>query len=511
MFLAVFMLPVSHLAAEDAAHEQRLVQIQQAIEKGDLASARAGLEGMLLKSGRDPRIFNFLGVIDAQERHLDAAERNFRHAIQQAPRFTGAYLNLGRLYQEGLNAPAKALEVYGRLLAFDSENAEANYQSAFLLNQAGKFGLSLEHLSRLSADAQQRAPALALLCADNAALGKRDLARTAATRLAAAADLTEADVLPILASLQDHRAGDLEMQLLEALAERGLGSRVGLQALAGLQEKQGLLKQARATLEKDLQVEPPSAAVLVRLAKLAYQTRDFEGALGYLAHARDLEPRNASIHFFFGMVCIELKLPPEARQSLAKAAELDPGQPEYQYALGAVLLQEKKAEEAIPHFRQYRDSHPGDPRGNFALGVAYFDAYQVAEARKELELAAARPETRVGANFYLGRLALREDNLDEAAERLKAAVQSNPAAPDAYAELGLVYIRRKQFALAETSLKHALKIAPDHYLSNLNLLMLYQRTKDPRAPEQARHVEQLQKAGEERERLLLRSLELRPY
>jgi len=41
--------------------------------------------------------------------------------------------------------------------------------------------------------------------------------------------------------------------------------------------------------------------------------------------------------------------------------------------------------------------------------------------------------------------------------------------------------------------------------------MLYKRTKDSRAEQQARRVEQLQKAGEERELLLLRSLEIRPY
>jgi hypothetical protein len=60
-------------------------------------------------------------------------------------------------------------------------------------------------------------------------------------------------------------------------------------------------------------------------------------------------------------------------------------------------------------------------------------------------------------------------------------------------------------------LTRALKIAPDHFRTNLNLLMLYQRTKDPRAEQQARRVEELQKTGEERERLLLRSLEIRPY
>lgn len=516
VILGVLVLTAGARAApQDAsADEERLVRAQQSIQSGDLRGARGELQQALASLPGDPRIFNLLGVIDAQENRFAAAESQFRRAMQVAPHFIGAYLNLGRLYQEHADQPGaveKALEVYRKLLEFQPDHAEANYQAAWLLNRLGKFGGSLEHLARLSGDARQSAPALALLCANNAALGKRAPAEAAAKQLSAAADMTEADVLPILTVLHDHQAGDLAARLLGALVERGKASPAVLQALAGLQEEQGRFKEARQSLEKDLQLESPSAPVLNRLAKLAYQAGDLEGAIGYLAHARDLEPANAAIHFFFGVVCIELKLPPEAKQSLKEAVRLDPDNSYYHYALGSVLLQEKNADEAIPHFRKYRAAHPDDPRGNFALGVAYFDAYRPDDARAELESAAARPQTRVGANLYLGRLALRENNLAEAGDRLNKAVQSNPASPEPYAELALVHIRRKEFVLAESNLSRAVKIAPDHYRTNLNLLMLYQRTNDPRAGQQARRVEQLQKAGEERERLLLRSLEIRPY
>jgi tetratricopeptide (TPR) repeat protein len=499
---------------DTSADDARLVRIQQAIQSGDLTGARSELQELVTRLPGDPRIYNLLGVVNAQENNFNAAESSFQRAVQLNPRFTGAYLNLGRLYQEHASEKGgleRALKVYQKLLKFEPDHVEANYQAAWLLNRLGQFGPSLEHLARLPADAQQRAPALALRCANNAALIRRPQAEAAAKQLSAAADLTEADVLPILPVLHDHQADDLASRLLEALAQRGLSSRVGLQALAGIEEKQGRFKEAREALEKDLQLEPPTVTVLVRLAKLAYQAGDLEGAAGYLAHARDLEPDNAGIHFFFGMVCVELKLPPEAKQSLKEAVRLDPANPYYHYALGAVLLQQKNPDEAIQQFRKYRDAHPDDPRGNFALGVAYFDAEQPDAARKELESVAVRPETRVGANLYLGRLAVREDNLTEAADRLRKAVESEPSSPEPYAELALVHIRRKEFALAESNLSRALKMAPDHYRSNLNLLMLYQRTKDPRAEQQARRVEELQKAGEEREKLLLRSLEIQPY
>jgi Flp pilus assembly protein TadD len=511
LFMSAGARPALAGAADD---EEQLIRIQHSIQSGDLRGARSKLGEELVRLPGEPRIYNLLGVIDAQENNFAAAESNFRRAIQLAPRFIGAYLNLGRLYQEHGNqqeAVEKALDVYRKILEFQPDHTEANYQAAFLLNRLGKFAPSLERLARLPAEAQERSPALALRGVDNAALGRRAEAEAALKQLSAAGDLTEADVLPILPALHEHHADDLATRLIETLTQRGLGSQLSLQALAGLEENQGRFGESRAFLEKDLQLEPPSVPVLIRLAKLAYQTGDLEGALGYLAHARDLEPRNAAIHFFFGMVCIELKLPPEARQSLKEAVRLNPDNPYYHYALGAVLLQEKNPDEAIPHFRKYRDSHPDDPRGNFALGVAYFDAYQLDAARKELESVAVRPETRVGANLYLGRLAVREENLTEAADRLRKAVESDPSSPEPYAELALVHIRRGEFALADSNLTRALQIAPEHYRTNLNLLMLYQKTNDPRAEQQARRVEQVQKAGEERERLLLRSLEIRPY
>jgi tetratricopeptide (TPR) repeat protein len=516
VILCALFVAAGALAAppETSADEERLVRIQQSIQSGDLHGARSELQELLTRLPTDPRIYNFLGVIEAQESNFAVAESDFRRAVQIAPRFTGAYLNLGRLYQEHASQKGlaeKALHVYQKLLEFEPDHVEANYQAAWLCNRLGQFGPSMEHLTRLPPDAQQRAPALALRCANSAALERRAQAEAALKQLSVAGDLTEADVLPILPTLHNHHADDLATRLLETLAQRELASTAGLQALAGLEEKQGRFKEARESLEKDLQLEPPSVTVLIRLAQFAYQSADLEGAIGYLAHARALEPGNAAIHFFFGMVCIELKLPPEAKQSLQEAVRLNPDNPYYHYALGAVLLQEKNADEAILHFRKYRLARPADSRGNFALGVAYFDAYQPDAARKELESAAARPETQVGANLYLGRLALREDNLTEAADRLQKAVQSNPSSAEPYAELALVHIRRNEFALAESNLTRALKIAPDHFRTNLNLLMLYQRTKDPRAEQQARRVAELQKAGEEREQLLLRSIEIRPY
>ena len=57
----------------------------------------------------------------------------------------------------------------------------------------------------------------------------------------------------------------------------------------------------------------------------------------------------------------------------------------------------------------------------------------------------------------------------------------------------------------------ALEIDPDSYPGNLNLLNLFQRTKDRRADAQAQRFEEIKKKRSEKEQALLRTLDIRPY
>ena len=504
--LALILLLASISPAEDA----QLARIQHSIQAGDLAAARSQLQEALKASPADPRLYNFLGVVDVQEWNIAAAETDFRRAIEIAPRFIGAYLNLGHLYQEKHEKAdlEKGLDVYRRLLRFDPKNEEALYQSAMLLNRLGKFAPSLESLARLPAGAQQRAAAVSLRCANQARLGQDASASSSASQLMTAQDLTTADVLPLVPLV----AKPVARKLLETLVQRGLGSAPALIELGTLYDQQHEYKRARETLEKALpESGQPPVSLLNLLAKVTYESGNLEGALGYLAHARDIEPDNASIHYLFGLICIDLKLPPEAKQSLLDAVRLDSSNPFYHYALAAVLLQEKNPEGAIPHLKRFCQLRPDDPSGRFALGVAYFDAYQLDLAREEFLTIVDHRETSAGAHLYLGRLALRDEKLEEAAEQFHRAIEANPSAAEPYAELGLVEIHRRQYGLAGKALERAVELAPESYRPNLNLLLLYERTKDPRAAEQVKRVERLQKAGEERERMLLRSLAIRPY
>jgi tetratricopeptide (TPR) repeat protein len=508
----------SSISSAQSGKEQRILQIQELMQRGDLPEARKLLSQSKKEFPSDAGFDNLLGIIEAQERNYKAAESAFQSAIARAPKFTGAYLNLGRLYLENSSADgealSKALRTYRNLLRYQPENLEANYQTAVILQLRGDYRGSLEQLSRLPESYRRSAQALSLYCANYAGLGERARTGESAETLIKHQDFSEADVNSILPALAKAQAYDLSVKLLEGLISRDLGSPEARQRLGLLYENLDRLDEARAMLDKSATGEKPltgQIGLLIDLARVAHKQRDFQGALGYLAHARDLEPQNAGIHYFFGLVCIDMNLGVEAHAALEKAVKLEPENPQYNFVMGFVSSYRHNPEEAIPYLEKYLRLKPGDARGKLIIGMAYFRSKNYEAAQTALKDALSERATSAPARYYLGSIARQENRIDDAVRELEQALQIKPDYPDALAELGQCRLQERDYPKAENLLQRALKLDPQHYNANFNLLTLYRRTNDPRADEQTAKFEELKKKREERAQDFLRLIEVRPY
>src|SRR6266850_508597 len=106
--------------------DQKILQIQQLIQDHDLAEASRKILEAAKQYPADAGLDNLRGIVEAQQGNYAAAEKSFIQALQREPKFTGASLNLGRLYQEGFTADSqarrKALDVYLGVLAYDPKN-----------------------------------------------------------------------------------------------------------------------------------------------------------------------------------------------------------------------------------------------------------------------------------------------------------------------------------------------------------------------------------------------------
>ena len=251
--------------------------------------------------------------------------------------------------------------------------------------------------------------------------------------------------------------------------------------------------------------------LLLELARVAHKQQDYQSALGYLAHARDLEPNNANLHYYFGLVCVDLNLVAEARTAFERAVRLVPDNPSYNYAMGAASVFQHDPSEAVPYFEKYVQLKPHDPHGKLALGVALFRAKEFEAAAGILMVVVKYSETATTAHYYLGSIARQNGRLDEAVRELEQALKANHDYPDALAELGQCYLMRREYAQAGKYLRRALEINPNHYTANFNLLTLYTRTKDEREAAQSKRFEEVKKLREDKTREFLRMVELRPY
>jgi tetratricopeptide (TPR) repeat protein len=497
------------LAAGLAYSMQNLTpqSITELIQSGRFSEAREAIQASLKTRPADPELWNLMGVVDAQDNRREDGEKDFRKAVTLAPKYLPAWLNLGRLYQAG-GEIEKAIPAYQTALRIDDSNAEAHHQLALLLQSKGDFRASLAHLDRLPAEDRKRKSAIALRCAGEAGIGNTETAIATADRLLNVPNVEEEDALAILPVLQAHDKA-VALHLLEGLDRKHLAAH-SLPQLAAAYEDAGDLKLARETFERAAQAGGASA-LLLDLARVAWKQKDYEGTLGYLAHARDLEPNNAGIHFFFGLACNELSLPVEAKKSMEKALELAPENPYYNYAMGAIELQWADKTQAIPYLKKFVELRPDDIRGRLALATAYFESFQQDEAKAALAVPLKNPTTRAGAEYLMGRILVQQGDLDGAISAFQRLARLQPESADAHAELAAALLEKEEAEASRREVEAALKLDPANYLANSTRLKLYQLAGDPRAKEQTVLLKKLIQNRDERLKLLQRTIEVRPW
>ena len=496
------------------SYRKVVLEIQQHIEQNDLTGARSLIAKADAAFPANAGLENLLGVIEIQEGHSDRAIQQFSAAIAHDPALTSAYLNLGRVYmltaEREKTARASALAVYTKLLRREPDNAEAHYQAAMLLLWDHAYERSLQHLQRLSAEDRSRTGAQIVLCADEAALHHTSAADEAARAIVAAPDLTEQDAMQVLPALQVAHRADLIESIFAAANDKKPLSVDGLRILGLAQEGEGKLDIARKTLEQAFAQSGSSVPILIDLTRVARAANDYQGALGYLAHARDLQPNDAGFAYEFGVLCLRLSLLGESRKAMAEAVKLAPDNPEYNFGMGTVSSFAQDATQGLPYLEKYHALRPSDPAGLLAIGTTYFRAKNFPSARTWLKQAATHEATAADAHYYLGRIARVEGQLPEARQELEQANTLTPDRPDILAELGQALIASREYPQAQTFLDRAVAKDPGNYAANFGLLQLYARTGDPRREEQSKRFEDIKGKDEEHYQEMMRIINVQP-
>jgi tetratricopeptide (TPR) repeat protein len=489
---------VQHLS-----EEQYIERSQELIRTEQLNDAERILQEGIRAHPQSGGLYNLMGIVAAQKNELAESEAAFRKAVQYSPALVPALLNLARVFH-GEGKDEAAIHTYQRALRFDNHLKEAHANLAALLLDKEDYIGAERQLSFLPESVRKQNRFSALMCAAFAGLGKLDEAREAAAQMTGT--VTEQDVSRAAFTLAKLHESTLVIQLLEPVA-KNMSSRELRGLLATAYEMNGNLAQARANFESLAREDQKQTRPLVRAARIAYRQKDYEGTAGYLIRALKNEPNNAGIQFFFGIVCINLKLPGDAVHALKEAVRLKPDNASYNYALGAAILSAKHSAASIPYFKKYVALRPTDMHGRLALGVAEYEMGDLDSGRRELGHLVTDPTTSAGAHYILGKICRREGDLDCAVKHFTQAIKLDPHDAMLEADISVVYIRQNKLFEAKQAIDRALQLDPENYLANENLLLLMRKQKDPRAEEQAQHFAKLAQKVSEDKLLLLRHIE----
>ena len=516
LMLALMQLQaMASVASGDSSYRKVVQRIQQMIEDGQLPSAQEVLLMALKKFPSNSGLENLLGVVSVEQGDVASARQEFTLAIQHDPSLTSAYLNLGRLLMPSARDDRKsrqqAVQLYESVLQQDPQNEDAHFELAILRMWAMQYQKSLDDIARLPEEARQDIRVQVLICADQAGLGNRRKEQREVAWLESSPDLTEQDVMLALPALRSMHQPDVIDELLTAVSGHHTLSVQGLRLLGLAEEAEGRLQSAQTTLERVYERKPSCVTPLVDLTRVALEEKQYQSALGYLAHARALQPDNAGFAYEFGLICIKLGLLNETIKAMHDAVQLVPNNAEYNLGMGIIASYGANPSEAIPYLQKYRVLRPEDPEGMLALGEGLFRLGSLEDASAWLSMAAKYGATEARARYYLGRILDEEGKYSLALEQLRQSVQAKDTRADVYAELGKAYMQLNKYGAAGAALHHALGLDANSDSANLALLRLYAFTHDPRQEEQRKRFLAVQKQKQNLYLDALRTLRVQPY
>ena len=493
---------------------QALLSIQDAIEANELDTASRLIEASLKEHPAEPGLLNLRGIVHARRDQLREARQDFAEAARLSPSLVPAWQNLARACQleidEDTSALSCAIDSWKHVLRTKPDDVEAYASLALLHEKQGNFAASLLEIQKLPAEQASHVRNVILRSVDLSALGRVEEAKGLASRLVTRTDFSESDLDSLASALDSPKAAPIAVILIEGLDARHAASLPSLRRLAIAYEQVQRPSDARKTLERLAVLDPTNTAHLLELARLADRMKDYEGALGYLGHARDLAPNDPQIHFLFATIAMKMNLPVEARKSLEQALALDPENPAYNYAMGSVMLTMRGAINAPSYFQKGVKSNPADAGAHYALGIAYFASGDYDKAKEEMRRVQENPKVAGGADYFLGRIARLEGDLEMASQYLHKSVELMPSFSESHTDLARIYMLQGNLKGAQAELNEALRLDPDSFQANNELLVLYRRTHDSRAQKQAELLKKLDEDRSRRAELMLRTIEVRP-
>ncbi len=222
--------------------------------------------------------------------------------------------------------------------------------------------------------------------------------------------------------------------------------------------QQGLLDQAKAKVQDELQQNPDSIEAYNLLGFIYIGEKDYDNAVDAFQHALKFAPTSTKTHNNLGNVYVSQQKLDLAEKEFRTVLRLDPANRDANYNIGLLLMSKGSAAEAIPHFERVR---PASIATRFNLIRAYLECNRAPEALRLASELSAQNKDEVQLHFSLGVLLASKKQYKPAELELEKADALQPGTFEILYNLGQAYLRDGANPKAELVLNRALKLQPD--------------------------------------------------
>jgi tetratricopeptide (TPR) repeat protein len=173
------------------------------------------------------------------------------------------------------------------------------------------------------------------------------------------------------------------------------------------------------------------------------------------------DSKNFDIYFRWGLTLARMGRSADAEERLRQAIALKPDSGPAHFALASALLDEKKTEAAATELAEYLKSNPNDLDARLHLATVLNDSGKPAEALAELDRADAISPPDLQRLLVRASILISQKNWDGAAQVLQAAASKKADDAGIHAELGRIFLEKRDFPAAEKELRRALALNPN--------------------------------------------------
>ncbi len=250
-------------------------------------------------------------------------------------------------------------------------------------------------------------------------------------------------------------------------------------ALGVVESRQGRPGDARRHIGIYLQRAPRTVAAQELLARICFEMKDYDAALGVYAELRKANPARANIQTEIARTLLAAGRYAEAEQAYRAALEQKPADRDVLHGLFESSYKRGAYEQAIEAMQQLLKLEPQSCEPLLNLVRAYRMMNQFARARQQAERCIQLDSTHASAHFLLGRIWFGDGDLVRAKTDLEQAAKSDPNSVEALYWLAMVELRLGERGSALRRLERAASVDPEHAGVRYALALEYARQNRP--------------------------------